>query len=86
MTFKRPDRYAPATAEDVRLTPVEAKVHGLILNEHRAQKCGRCKRRHDLADGGYVCLGGMDPGKELAKDRGRCEKFLLDEDQGRWLG
>ena len=82
------DKYAPPKDpifhEPMRLTPTEAGAQALQMEEHRAQKCYRCKGRFDLSDGGMLCERGMDCTEHLNNNKPKCPRFLLDEDPDNW--
>lgn len=67
-----------------KLTPTEAGAHRLAMMEHRAAKCRRCCGRLDLNSGGYRCGYGEDADERMS-DIKTCRKWVLDEDQSRWL-
>lgn len=86
MVFKDPIfgvPMVPEPEEHVRLTPTEHKAEVLMLNEHRQHKCGRCLRRFDFPDGGYICQRALHA-KAVMQGTRLCGKFILDEDQSTW--
>lgn len=65
------------------LEPLERKVHREQLRELNREKCLRCKRRFDLADGGFTCNTGIDAEREMRLER-ICPSFKFEPDPDKW--